>query len=815
MGSITAKEKVISIWTAPWDNETGAPQRRIVHCKVFRFTSPVGHTRVGLCQGEGYFKCGSEEARDWISEFAAFQWVSGEWRKALHVTDIPKPEDPDRVAWYDLPGSTTALLLMARRSGVDGWWSCYNIARTGFRVDAGIADEPVGECTAGIAGEEVLSNPFLMHMEAAPRRRLHAVSLEEDAPELEKEQLISERTSMAIRFSSPYYRVGFRLKSAGLEFLSFDAEGKGGTQENLLALGAGLVVADNDCYAQGPILAPVDEPPACGFLSYDVEGTTHVKGNILTYRYRQKQLGIGVELRFTMKVRSIHLTVTQRVEQDCRLLDSSPFRIAFDARKIPLTVLGAAIKSGETGSVSLPLILCLPGKAAIGLDGDELVRGRFNSIRSHFINTFALEVGEVREPDGSCLLRQGIHQGSMVFSIGVEQPIALRADTPPTVRKAFDRYLYAALPYRADTTTFSNNGNSMGAPICMELWATLCTGIGKGPFGLDAMSLLRDTLEAHLMGAPAYGAGVHASGAYAYEDEYLMTGTSVLLGVAIFLEQDDNGKWYETYKQAIHAKITAMRARDVDGDGLIESSRRRGISGEHQWSTNWYDVISYGFKDAFSNVQLYEALRKLAPILDRCGEQIVSAQLSEWAEHIKAVYADTFMTGNGWLAGWKCMAGQLHDYGFLAVNGAAVSAGLLDGMDSRKVMLNLWQGLRATGYDSFDMGLPGNILPISGDDLAEVQARLPFGGYENGGITLSQSRHFINGLLHVGLEDEAEFLMREISKGMVAGEMIGGVGTGLDWKFWDGVSSGYEGLLADQFGIFEPLINRYGEFRTN
>jgi hypothetical protein len=124
-------------------------------------------------------------------------------------------------------------------------------------------------------------------------------------------------------------------------------------------------------------------------------------------------------------------------------------------------------------------------------------------------------------------------------------------------------------------------------------------------------------------------------------------------------------------------------------------------------------------------------------------------------------------------------------------------------------MGGLWRALADSGFDSYDMGLPGNVFPISNDDMASFQHWLPFGGYQNGGVTLSQARHFINGLAASGMNQEADFLLSEICKGFLYGNVIGGVGSGVDWKTWDGLASGYEGLLCDQLGVFQPLIRRY------
>lgn len=784
---VDIKTKIKSIWATPWENEIGAPEKRIIHGKYIKLSRQADNIRVGVKLGEGYFKCGSENAVDWITEFVAYIWEKGDWQKVLYKTGLEKPKTAEDIQWFALPVTTQAFFLEVRRSGIDEWWPCYNIANTGFVIEANGSD----------SGFDSL------------KRRLHQVICEPDVTTLSRSDISITRTSTAIRYQSPYYSVGFRLKSAGLDFLGLDGDGTGKTFENILKMGAMLPSGENDFYTQGPIINPVSRPSECGFFSYNVKGETEVRGNALIYRMRNEESGLDTELKFTMKRDAIHLDIKRRAAKTVKLLDSSPFQIAFNSRCAPLTALGSIVKEGETGTLSLPLTLHLPGYAGIRLEGCESVRGRFNSIRPEYINTFGLELGEKLCEDGCYLIEKGEYSGSLTMTVGFAHHIELSEDIPEYVLAAFERYIYSSLPYRADTATFSNNGNSMSGPICLDVWGDLCKEIGKGPYGVDPFEFMKNTIEVHLLGAPTYASGLHFSGKYYYEDEYLMTGTATLLGIAQYLEIAGTKVWYEKFKEQITQKITAMKSRDIDGDGLVESMVRKGIYGEHQWSTCWYDVISYGYKDAFSNALLYPALLILSTKVAEYGDNTLSLELAEWAQHIKSVYCDTFMTENGWLAGWKCKEGRLHDYGFLAVNGTAVSCGLLEGEQAASVMAKLWSSLVGSGFDSFDMGLPGNIYCIDNGDMAAPQHHLPFGGYQNGGVTLSQARHFINGLYTVGMNTEADFILNEICKGLVYGNVIGGIGSGVDWKTWDGVSSGYEGLLCDQLGIFQPLIRRY------
>ena len=40
--------------------------------------------------------------------------------------------------------------------------------------------------------------------------------------------------------------------------------------------------------------------------------------------------------------------------------------------------------------------------------------------------------------------------------------------------------------------------------------------------------------------------------------------------------------------------------------------------------------------------------------------------------------------------------------------------------------------------------------------------------------------------------------------------MFGGNQSGVDWRTWDDVRCGYEGLLTDQFSVLEAILWRWG-----
>jgi hypothetical protein len=156
------------------------------------------------------------------------------------------------------------------------------------------------------------------------------------------------------------------------------------------------------------------------------------------------------------------------------------------------------------------------------------------------------------------------------------------------------------------------------------------------------------------------------------------------------------------------------------------------------------------------------------------------------------------------------MDNRLHDYAFLHVNGAALTAGVLSDAEGRSAIQGLWAELTETGFNDFRLGLPVNLWRIPDQDLVYWQRHLPLGRYENGAATHSQARHFVEAMYRTGLVTEADEVMGLLAEGLASGDVLGGCGSGLDWRSWDGTPCGYEGQLTDQFGILATMVDRFG-----
>jgi hypothetical protein len=771
-----------AIWVQPIEGEDDAPQNRIIHCRLMQLHTPARLQRLGIRPSPGYHKCGSSIQIDRVAAFRLLVWKGDRWEVHMHERNIPPPHD-DGYRWFDLGEiTTTAAIIELRACEIDRWWTSWNLAEKAFTLE-GVVESvhfPGAETRLTVGDIDLSGIPSGMTAGHMPGE---------------------------VRFRTPSLEVGFWLGRPGFSYLSFDDEENGRTQRNLLRKNPAV-------FLQGIMLHPVGAPPAVSpLVRSDLTGTASVHGNTVTYDVSINTAGQRYLVEWRVLKNALAFRFQRHGDATIRAWESSAWNIVCDSEVTPTVVLGNTERQGQSGLMHLPVLFHAPGHGTLqmALTGATGVC-RSDSCRPHTFTSLELKAGEIAQSEGDYLLPAGdfLVEGEMSL---FHHALQIQPTAPPTVSRAIQRCSLTAMTYRADTATLSNNGNSMHAPVCMDNWSAVATRLGDLLPGVSAMNLLRDSLERWLDGGPGYASGGMAGDGPTHlaEDEYIMTGTAGLLGLAEFLTHGATRSWLDSFGPQIAQQLALMKGRDVDDDGIVESIYRHGISGGNQWSTGWYDVICFGWKDAFSNALLFRALTLLAGALPRHGQRDLVSGLEEWAATLKANYVKLFYNERtGWLAGWRCRKGELHDYAFLAVNGAAVCSGVIDQNLATNMMRALWSESQRVGIPDPRLGLPGNLWPVADIDMVELMHGKPMGYYLNGGCTHSQSRHFVGALYKVGMNDEADALLESLCETLANGTAFGGCNSGIDWRYWDGAPCGCEGILTDQFGILAVALDRYG-----
>lgn len=801
-----------ALWSSPLLGESDAPDERVIHALAFQPAHTVSVRRLGLRTGLGYAKSGDHRESDWVRDYRVLAWQDDDWRVVLEERGLPAPGD--RVLWTDNPMDVGALAVQVRRAGVDGWWPSWNLTTSGILLE-------------GEAQGTITPQSSLLQVEVG--------SMEDAHPGVQ-----AELSPGQVRFRSRFVDASFLLQRPWMSHLGIDDTGKGCTERNLLHAGMWRPHPLQGYLLQGPCLLPVGREPALSSLDRRFTGTCQVTGRGVTYQLLVEG-GQTYRLHWNIWEDRLILDAEREAAKPLRAWDSAAWQFSFDSRVTPVSVLGATTRYGQVGLLTPPVIIHAPGHGSLLADASgPAVLWRSDSARPQYATTAALKLGEDALPEGDYLLQSGHYRARITLAVAAyavprgtttgenrttcpDAPLlgpvtSVRPDrVPAIVREALRRCGLTALPYRADTATLSNNANSMHCPLCADTWSAVALRVGRLLPGLDAADFLQDSLQRWLDGAPGYGSGSTAIGTHLLEDEYLQTGSAALLGLAEYLQArghlNTTRAWVAGRIPAIVKQLHRMRERDVDSDGLVESVVKKGVSGEQQWGTNWFDVISFGYKDAHANALLYRALTLLNQVLPDLGQGdfVAAMRMDQWAAELRRSFVPAFFNPeSGWLGGWRDADGVLHDHAFLFVNGAAVVCGLLDPPLAQRVMERLWAECERRGPTSFRWGLPGNLLPIPAQEMAIEQARLPFGCYENGGLTLSQAGYFLSALYRVGLASEADRMLTEMCVALADGTAFGGCDSGVDWRNWDGTPSGYEGLLSDQFAILAVAMDRYG-----
>jgi hypothetical protein len=270
---------------------------------------------------------------------------------------------------------------------------------------------------------------------------------------------------------------------------------------------------------------------------------------------------------------------------------------------------------------------------------------------------------------------------------------------------------------------------------------------------------------------------------------------------------------------------------DRDGDGLMEypESGNAGSWAKNwavesfnddwknqqccsQHPSNWWDTIGFGHKDAYSNALAYKAFNDMAELAGQAGHDDGARLYRHRAVMLKAAYFKTFYNpATGVLAGWKSADGELHDYYFLFVAGVAVTYGVVTPEQGNKIWDNLLAKMKEVGYDRFEYGLPGNLIPVRRNDYTvrsqgsggsdKEDGSGGFQYYENGGATACFAYFTIQALRDLGRDKEADAILFPMLKSFESGgfQGHGPGGNSYDWKSWEGSPRGYEGLLVDGY----------------
>lgn len=367
----------------------------------------------------------------------------------------------------------------------------------------------------------------------------------------------------------------------------------------------------------------------------------------------------------------------------------------------------------------------------------------------------------------------------------------------------------------------ANHVTSDTCAFCYYEYADVAAQTPPLAGGLTALDLVRQTLDRIIGGANAYGMPGHG----AFPEFATDTLPSLLIAAEDYLQGSRDEGWLTRNYGQLKSWTDKMLATDKEGNGLIDYMLS-GDSGswpqqlQHR-PANWWDTIGFGHEDAYANALAYRALRGMEQLAHRAKHADDRTRYRAAADKLKAAYFKTFYNpASGVLAGWRSADGQLHDYYFLWVNGIAIRYGLVPKREANKIMDRLLAKLTEVGYTRFDLGLPGNLIPVAKKDYVDHNPR--FGGgakednsdgfqiYENGGATACFAYFTVAALYDLGRIKDGDQILMPMLDSFAKGDFQGRGPNGMskDWRTWKGTCWGYEGMLTDNYYALLAVLDR-------
>jgi hypothetical protein len=609
------------------------------------------------------------------------------------------------------------------------------------------------------------------------------------------EGLKIEAAEREIAMVLPWLKVSFDLRRPSIRWFSVDGSGRGKHAKNLLKGPQGI-----DLVAKG-----WNEEASSADASFVVSRS----GN--TVRYSGIRLGTleTVDVGYTVEPKGLHVAIDRHVPAEYLTDESSPLRMLWDVSVTPATPMGRLKALGE---LSFPVLLHFPDY------GTLLVRSSAPDATWKFAGRLgprevqlALREGCRVTADATTIQQAGQYHVELDMALTSIYPQKALVDTDPKLAGVKRGWLNA-FGFRPDIATLSNNSVSDNAIFCLYEFADQAYYTPPLFDGFTALDMVRMSLDAYFGGVKSYGRD---------NAVFVDTDPAIVISAWDYATGRPDREWLRRRIGDVEKYADHIIAADVNGDGLAESTRTgisgTGPKGAGMWSSNWWDVISFGWNDAYGIALDYRAFRCAADLERRLGRAEKAEIYRRRADRIKAVYYSTFYNPKtGVLAGWRSKDGQLHDYYFTFVNGIAVAYGLVTPQQGGAIMDRMQAKMREVGYKNFRLGLPGNLIPVPRKDYAGGVGILgapstddgsdTFGVFENGAATACFAHFYIQALYTLGRKAEADAIFDAMLEGYRAGTFQNGVGSGGEWTRWNGVPSGYEGLLTDSYYTLSVLI---------
>lgn len=606
-----------------------------------------------------------------------------------------------------------------------------------------------------------------------------------------------------VSYKSPFMHLVFSLKRPILMKMAFDFTGKGNPDVNILydkTVWQTNFIGRPNCMIGPRFVNEKYNVNAQGFT-----GEAEVQKDGILYKNVHCCDLFSLDIKFTVFEKGFRVSIEKTCNADFRAIELDDFDFVLDVDKTISGIQGVPVRhNSRVGIVPLPAVLSCPGIAGLDISnaGKEPCFLQTDSLRFKQISWFSPIVGGKRDSLGFIDFKKGTYRADFTVELGGIAPAFLGKISDPVLDAAFRKGLSAALAFRSDFVGFSNNflsGNCHNSEYHIAEMAPYFTGAKNGT---NVWEMLKFTVECSLKNGPGYGDN---------RELYLDADPSILIAAARVYQLKPNDAWLNEYWPRIKAVADRILA-NIDDAGLIKCAALTGNSGSKQWSSNGWDVISFGNYDGYVNALGYRALKNAAALAKIAGDNKSQQLCESAAAGIKNNFQKRFLNPDtGVVSGWVSADGQHHDYFFTHINCMAICFGLIDADTSKSILQKLMARLDEMGIDYFYYGIPVNLCSIQKEDMPAGDDSVRDDGLDTLGIYLNCSLspifdfYFVRALDLCGMQDVCDKVCKDLAESFAANTFYGGFGSGTEFFTWQGQPCGYEGPLVGDFPVLAAM----------
>lgn len=640
------------------------------------------------------------------------------------------------------------------------------------------------------------------------------------APESSNTVRVGE-DGLFVHFESRFLKASFSLRRPFLSHLSWDALGERPLEKNFLA-------EYLPCHSSGPwTLDLVDATPP-----FHWGGRVDVEGRRVIYSGLKSREGLTVDAAFEIHEKGIVMRLEQHCEKPMTLLEASAWRFVWDGQAAgSVSTLAIPDRGAHRNGYTQPRgSWHLPGAGSLafevrsstspvmmqteqsGFHGKAPTWNYAGFGRRYVFSQ--IQIGTRPEPFGTVTLPPGTASAELLLTVtNLEPRTADRQTAHPGIRRAWGSGFF----FRPEQSGLANNSFSVLAANVLHGPADMV------PYSADnapiphAAELLRYTLGVALkMGGPHYGAQ------YAFHHD---TAPSLLISAGRLHQTAPDAGWLHGIWPYLKSPLRYL-LDNLDESGMYVCRHHSGNSGGRSGGSNAWDDIRFGHHDGYSATLAYRALHSAAALAREAGDPVLGGRCREAAAALKSAFAASlYNPATGWLAGWRSRDGQLHDHGFLFVNGMAISFGLIEGEQAKEVLRRLEAARIAAGHTDFRHGLMVQLWPVPSCDLASsAQNSLfgrgwriglrpdgldTFGVFCNGCLTPFLAGFYVRALSMHGFTETADRICDQLLESYERG-LFDGDRNGAEYFTHEGIPCGYEGSLIHSYPTLAEIAKHKG-----